>query len=55
MIVFTAVCAFALLSGASNFLEIVYPNELFPTEVRATAVGTSALRPAGSVRRWPFT
>lgn len=39
MMVFAAVCAFALLSGASNFLEIVYPNELFPTEVRATAVG----------------
>ena len=39
IIVFAAVCSFALLSGASNFLEIVYPNELFPTEVRATAVG----------------
>ncbi|WP_298254945.1 MFS transporter [uncultured Arthrobacter sp.] len=39
MIGFLAICAFALLSGASNFLEIVYPNELFPTEVRATAVG----------------
>jgi putative MFS transporter len=37
--VFVAICVFALLSGASNFLEIVYPNELFPTEVRATAVG----------------
>ncbi len=37
--VFAAICTFALLSGASNFLEIVYPNELFPTEVRATAVG----------------
>ena len=39
MVVFAAICAFALLSGASNFLEIVLPNELFPTEVRATAVG----------------
>lgn len=39
MVAFLAICAFALLSGASNFLEIVYPNELFPTEVRATAVG----------------
>lgn len=51
MIVFTAVCAFALLSGASNFLEIVYPNELFPTEVRATAVGigTAASRIGAAV------
>lgn len=34
-----ALGVFALASGASNFLELVYPNELFPTEVRATAVG----------------
>lgn len=39
MVVFAAICSFALLSGGSNFLEVVYPNELFPTEVRATAVG----------------
>ncbi|GAB3587064.1 MFS transporter [Calidifontibacter terrae] len=39
LLVFAAICAFALLSGASNFLEIVLPNELFPTAVRATAVG----------------
>ncbi len=39
MVSFIAILAFALLSGASNFLEIVYPNELFPTQVRATAVG----------------
>ncbi|OCB49194.1 metabolite transporter [Mycobacterium vulneris] len=51
MIVFVAVCAFALLSGASNFLEIVYPNELFPTEVLATAVGigTAASRIGAAV------
>ncbi|MFB6963039.1 MFS transporter [Streptomyces sp. NPDC056309] len=36
---FTSVCVFALASGGSSFLEVVYPNELFPTEVRATAVG----------------
>lgn len=36
---FVAVCTFALASGGSSFLEMVYPNELFPTEVRATAVG----------------
>lgn len=51
MMVFAAVCAFALLSGASNFLEIVYPNELFPTEIRATAVGigTAASRIGAAV------
>src|SRR5690606_2976558 len=36
---FVALAVFALCSGASSFLEIVYPNELFPTNVRATAVG----------------
>ncbi|WP_372697325.1 MFS transporter [Arthrobacter sp. JSM 101049] len=36
---FTALAVFALASGASSFLEVVYPNELFPTEIRATAVG----------------
>ena len=56
--VFGAVCAFALLSGASNFLEIVYPNELFPTEVRATAVGigtaASRIGAAAAVYLMPF-
>ncbi len=36
---FLALAIFAIASGASSFLEVVYPNELFPTEVRATAVG----------------
>lgn len=56
--IFGAVCAFALLSGASNFLEIVYPNELFPTEVRATAVGigtaVSRIGAAVAVYLMPF-
>ncbi|MFC9358119.1 MFS transporter [Rhodococcus sp. NPDC057014] len=38
-IFFLALAVFAISSGASSFLEVVYPNELFPTEVRATAVG----------------
>lgn len=36
---FIALALFAFASGSANFLQIVYPNELFPTEVRATAVG----------------
>ncbi|ATG55742.1 MFS transporter [Brachybacterium ginsengisoli] len=39
MAIFVAICLFAFLSGSSNFLEVVVPNELFPTQVRATAVG----------------
>ncbi|RKT77975.1 putative MFS transporter [Terracoccus luteus] len=58
LVVFAAVCAFALLSGASNFLEVVYPNELFPTEVRATAVGigtsVSRIGAAVAVYLMPF-
>ncbi|WP_327579012.1 MFS transporter [Streptomyces sp. NBC_00145] len=36
---FLGLAIFALVNGASGFLALVYPNELFPTEVRATAVG----------------
>ncbi|MDV5139301.1 MULTISPECIES: MFS transporter [Yersiniaceae] len=32
-------CAYALFIGGAQVLEYVYPNELFPTEVRGTAVG----------------
>ncbi|GAB2741517.1 MFS transporter [Kitasatospora kifunensis] len=34
-----ALCAYAFLCGGPNVLDWTYPNELFPTEVRATAVG----------------
>lgn len=34
-----AFCSYMLLSGAPGILVWIYPNELFPTEVRATAVG----------------
>jgi putative MFS transporter len=30
---------YALASGGPNILEWIYPNELFPTDIRATAVG----------------
>ncbi|WP_396933346.1 MFS transporter [Mycolicibacterium sp.] len=39
IVFFLALAVYAVASGGSSFLEIVYPNELFPTEVRATAVG----------------
>lgn len=51
MAIFAAICLFAFLSGSSNFLEVVVPNELFPTQVRATAVGigTAASRVGAAV------
>jgi putative MFS transporter len=32
---------FALINGAGNILVFVYPNELFPTQLRASAVGAA--------------
>src|SRR5699024_2330275 len=32
---FSALAVFAIASGSANFLQIVYPNELFPTGARA--------------------
>jgi putative MFS transporter len=34
-------CIYAFFAGAPSILEWAYPNELFPTDVRATAVGFS--------------
>lgn len=37
--VILAFCFYAFVSGGPSILEWIYPNELFPTEVRATAIG----------------
>ena len=31
--------AYAVFIGGAQVLQLVYPNEIFPTEIRATAVG----------------
>jgi len=38
-IIILGFCIYALASGGPADLEWIYPNELFPTEVRASAVG----------------
>ncbi|MDA3625199.1 MFS transporter [Saccharopolyspora sp. WRP15-2] len=38
-VVLVCFCAYALFSGGPSILEFIYPTELFPTEIRATAVG----------------
>lgn len=38
-IIIACFCAYAFFSGGPSILEFIYPTELFPTEVRATAVG----------------
>jgi putative MFS transporter len=39
VIVIVCFCAYALFSGGPSILEWAYPTELFPTEIRGTAVG----------------
>lgn len=38
-LVILAFCAYAFFSGGPSILEWAYPTELFPTEIRGTAVG----------------
>lgn len=40
-VVIACFCAYALFSGGPTVLEWTYPNELFPTSVRATAGGVA--------------
>ena len=49
---------YALASGPPNVLDWLYPNELFPTEVRAAGVGTvtaiSRFGPILGTFGWPY-
>jgi putative MFS transporter len=40
-VVIACFCAYALFSGGPTVLEWTYPNELFPTGIRATAGGVA--------------
>ncbi|UFH51146.1 MFS transporter [Pseudomonas sp. KNUC1026] len=46
--------AYALFIGGAQVLQLVYPNEIFPTEIRAQAVGvgTSLSRVGAAVGTW---
>ncbi|MDC4267556.1 MFS transporter [Acinetobacter baumannii] len=54
MLVLVLFCAYAVLIGGAQVLELVYPNELFPTEMRAIGVGmaTSFSRIGAAVGTW---
>jgi putative MFS transporter len=41
-IIMTLFAAYALLIGGTQIMQWVYPNELFPTEVRGSAVGLAS-------------
>jgi putative MFS transporter len=40
-VIISGFLVYAFFSGGPNVLEWIYPNELFPTEIRATAVGVA--------------
>ncbi|MDG9885720.1 MFS transporter [Pseudomonas putida CSV86] len=54
MLVLVLFGAYALFIGGAQVLQLVYPNELFPTEIRAVAVGigTSLSRIGAAVGTW---
>jgi MFS transporter, putative metabolite transport protein len=39
VVVIGCFCLYQFATGGPNILDLVYPNELFPTDIRATAVG----------------
>ncbi len=39
IVIFVGFLLYALFSGGPGTLQWLYPNEMFPTEIRATAVG----------------
>lgn len=41
-VILTLFSIYALATGSSQNLQFVYPNELFPTEIRASAVGLAS-------------
>lgn len=53
-----AFAVYAIFNGGPSVLEWIYPNELFPTEIRATAVGicTGISRVGAAIGTWatPF-
>ncbi len=54
MIILLAFGAYALFIGGAQVLQLVYPNEIFPTEIRADAVGvgTSMSRVGAAAGTW---
>lgn len=54
MLILVLFGAYALFIGGAQVLQLVYPNELFPTEIRACAVGvgTSMSRVGAAVGTW---
>lgn len=42
MLVLTLFCLYAILIGGAQVLQLVYPNEIFPTEIRSIGVGVGA-------------
>ena len=41
VVIIAAFALYAFFSGGPGILQWLYPNEMFPTEVRATAVGVA--------------
>jgi putative MFS transporter len=54
MIILLMFGLYALFIGGAQVLQLVYPNEIFPTEIRAGAVGvgTSLSRIGAAVGTW---